>query len=344
MLDADAIFQEIAAQVSIDPDLTVRHPLYPAWPISELVSQRLQNSPREIQAKFLCTQLQAYLHSIYCSRALRPLMAVDAVENTQPVISNNTSHGLDAAFYAQIDRANCSQGYYDLDWIIEGEEEDGMVAVVKDGLRLHLLPTYIHPAYETLDIGDAAAIVLPKNLLTIDRYIAISNYGRVQQLPILHLYFSCPPETAIELITTITSELNALAMPFELQVQIDPELYQQTDGLILQLATADYAKAQPVLSDIYQHHRSHFYDQTPSFTQAVATGVGLCRLPTNKQGILHLWQLVAQSLATSWLLNIIDPAVKLDRLWQTVNAEELEDESRSYQQLISNDNSCLTWL
>jgi hypothetical protein len=325
MLEAHAILQEIATQVAIDPDLTVRHALYPAWPLSKLVSQRLQDGPREIQAKFLCTQLQAYLHSIYGSRAIRPLTGMEPIAETSSVIMNNTCKGIDTAFYAQIDQANCSQSYYDPNWTIEREEDDGIVAVVKDGLRLHLPPQYIDPDYHTLAVGDVAKIVMLKNLLTIDRYIAVSNYGRVDPKSSLTLYFSCPPDTALALIAAITTALNSLKLPFELQVQIDPEQYQQTDSLILQLATADYPAAQTTLQDIYQPHRSHFYDLTPSFTQPLARGVGLTSLTTNEQGIWHLWSTIANSLAESWLLNITEPSRRIDRLWEDLESSEINN-------------------
>jgi hypothetical protein len=318
MLPAQHIFLEIATQLTIDPDLTIRHALYPAWPVPELVSKRLQDSPREIQAKFLGAQLQVYLHRIYFSRAIQKLAATESVVSNAAILTNDTVQGIDTAFYAQIDQANCSQGYADVDWIIEGEEEDGLVAIVKDGLRLHIWPTHICPDYQTLAVGDLATIVMPKNLLTIDRYIAVSNYGRVRQLSLINLYFSCPPAVAIEVIAKITSVLNTLGLPFELQVQLEPHKYQQTDGLILQLSAADYATARMALHEIYHQHQGQFHDQTPSFTTAIATGVGLSHLATNPQGVLQLWQVVAQALAEIWLLKIADDVVKFDRLWQAL--------------------------
>ncbi len=343
---ADTIFQEIADVITIDSKLTIHHPSYPAWSMPELVSNRLQDSPREIQAKFLCTQLQAYLHDIYFSRSLLPLAASTSAATSPLVINNSTIKGIDTAFYAQIDQANCSQGYYDPDWIMEGEEDDGMVAVVKAGLRLHVWPPYIYPDYQTLAGGDRAAIIMPKNLLTIDRYIAVSNYGRVRQQPIIHLYFSCPPDPAIAVINQVTTALNSLELPFELQVQLAPSKYQQTDSLILQLAVADYPTAQPALSKIHGQYRSQFYDQTPSLTQPVATGVGLSTATTDQCGVSQLWQLVAQALAASWLLQTVDTKTKIDRIWQALEQANIGSSvaiANGQRQLTSNLDSYQSW-
>jgi hypothetical protein len=320
---AEVIFQEIADAIIINSNLTIHHPRYPEWSMPELVSNRLQDSPREIQAKFLCTQLQAYLHGIYFSRSLLPVAVLTSDETPCQVINNTTDKGIDTAFYAQIDRANCSQGYYDPDWTIEGDEDDGMVAVVKEGLRLHVWPPYIYPDYQTLAEGDLAAIIMPKNLLTINRYIAISNYGRVRQKPLINLYFSCPPDVAIEIVAQITTKLNSLELPFELQVQLAPNKYQHTDPLILQLAVADYPTAQPALSKIHRQYLSRFYDQTPSLTQPVATGVGLSTLSTDQHRVSQIWQLVAQALSESWLLQIVDTKTKIDRIWQALEQADI---------------------
>jgi hypothetical protein len=320
---ADIIFREIADEIIIKPNLAIHHPRYPEWLVSELVSNRLQDSPREIQAKFLFTQLQDYLHSLYFSRSLLPLETTTNTVIPPPVMTNTTVQGIDPAFYAQIDRANCGQGYYDRDWLIEDEEKDGLVSVIKDGLRLYVWPSYIYPDYQTLAMGDLAAIIMPKNLLTINRYIAVSNYGRVQQQPMINIYFSCPPDVAIEVITQITTALNSLELPFELQVQLEPSKYQQTDSLILQLAVTDYPTAQNALSKIYYPYRSQFHNQIPSFTKPVATGVGLSTAATNQQGISQLWQLVAQALAESWLQQVVEPAMKLNQIWQALESENI---------------------
>jgi HopA1 effector protein family len=325
MRDPHSVFLEIAEQMTLAADLTIAHSHYPAWTVADLLRDRLLASPREIQAKFLCAQLQTYLHCIYFSRSLLPI--ADVVETTAPInlplISNNLMQGVDTAFYAQIDQANCSQGYYDVDWTIAGEEDDGLVAVVKDGLCLHVWPAYLHPDDQTLAVGERAAVVMPKNLLTIDRYIAISNYGRVCQLPVTSLYWSCPALVAIELIKEITTSLNTLRLPFELQVQLALDQYQQTDSLILRLAAVDYGTAQFALSDIYLNHRSQFYDQTPIFTEPVTTGVGFTQLAVDQQGVLQLWQPVAQALSECWLLEITDNAVKLERMLQALTLLDL---------------------
>lgn len=343
---AEDIFHEIANVITIDSKLTIQHSFYPEWSISELMSNRLQDSSREIQAKFLCTQLQSYLHSIYFSRSLLPLATATSDASHPVIIENTTVKGIDTAFYTQVDQANCSQGYYDPGWTIENEEDDGVVAVVKEGLRLHLWPRYIYPDYQTLIEGDLAMIFMPKNLLMIDRYIAISNYGRVRQQPPINLYFSCPLDVTIDAIAQITTELNSLELPFELQIQLTPSKYQQTDPLILQLAAADYPAAQKTLSKIHHQYKSKFYDQTPSFTQPVATGVGLSTVPSDQHGVSQIWQLVAQVLAESWLSQIADPKMKIDRIWQALEQNDIGafmDISNGQHQPTSNSDNYQSW-
>lgn len=319
-VDADLI-QEIAGQIEIGSDLTIQHPQYQEWSIPELVVARIQASPRDTQAKFLCTQLQNFLHCLYFSRSLSPRS--DSLEAPPAIIGNNTLHGIDAAFFARLNRANCSQGYYDHDWQIQCWEDDELVAVVKDGLRLCVSPTYIHPDDQGLGMGDRVAIVMPKNLMTIDRYIAIGSYGRIRQPLVTQLYFHCLPDSAVDLMTQLSTCFDRLAMPFEVQILLDPQAYPRADALIVAWAAADDDIAQPLVDEILAVYQSEFFDPIPAFTQPVARGVGKVVTEQQQDFPQHIWRSISQALAEAWLEDMTDVTVKLNIIRQKLQSINL---------------------
>ncbi len=316
MLDTAALLQDIATQIHIGADFTLRHPDYPDWETAEIVVDRLQASPRETQAKFICTQLQAYLHCIYFSRSLLPLSTTPCSVKSSEAYSNNSSRGIDTAFYDQIEQANCGQGYYDPDWTVQAQLANGRTAVSKEGLCIQVQSDDMYPHQPIAQIGSQVAIKLPKNLSTVDRYIAVGNQGRVYQNPLVYLYFNCPPQTAINLMAQITQIFNQLKLPFELQILLHPEQYPRADALTLKWAAVDYEAADPYLTQMLTTYQAAFYDFIPALSEPVVRGVGKAIVSTGEDFPQQFLRLVAQFLARAWLNGLTDTVDKINMIQQ----------------------------
>ncbi len=255
------ILTEILTGLIIQPDFTISHPDHPDFTVSECIADRLQISAPEIQAKFLIQHLQSYLTGTYFSQVYRQ------PPNLPVGFANDKTD-----FLSRIQAANSSQGYYDWHWSITDLTEDAVV-VVKDGLCLHMPTNCVHTPSGCLEIGEMVGIVMPKNLLMIDRYVAIGNYGRLPAMPITNIYWNYAPDTAIEVFSELITGLNQLAIPFELQIEPDIAVYHRLEPLILGLLRSDYPKAESLLQQIHAVHPTR--SGTPPFTKQLAAGLAV---------------------------------------------------------------------
>jgi HopA1 effector protein family len=263
------ILTEILMGLVIQPNFTISHPDHPDFTVSECVADRLQMSTPEIQAKFLIQHLQSYLTGTYFSQVYRQPSALSAG------FANDKTD-----FLSRIQAANSSQGYYDWHWSITDFTADAVV-VVKDGLRLHMPTNCVHAPSGCLEINEMVGIVMPKNILTIDRYVAIGNYGRLPALPITNIYWNYDPDMAIKAFSKLITGLNQLAIPFELQIEPDIAAYHRLEPLILGLLCSDYPKAEVLLQQIHTAHPTRSptaqaeLPGTPPFTKQLATGLAV---------------------------------------------------------------------
>jgi HopA1 effector protein family len=253
---------EILTGLVIQPDFTISHPQHPDFTVAEMVADRLQASAPEIQTKFLVQHLQSYLMGTYFSQVYR-----EPPEQPQGFAND------DELFLSQIQAANSGHGYYDLNWTLESVEEDQQLAVVKDGLRLYMPSNCVHAPNGELSPGELVAIVMPKNIMTIDRYVAIGNNGRLPELPVTNIYWNSSPADALKVISELTVGLNQLAVPFELQIEPNITAYHRLEPLILGILSSDYPKVEPLLHQIYTDHPTQV--GVPPFAQRLATGVAV---------------------------------------------------------------------
>jgi hypothetical protein len=255
------ILTEILTGLVIQPGFTISHPDHPDFMVSEYIADRLQMSSSEIQAKFLIQHLQSYLIGTYFSQVYR-----------QPPDLPGGFANDKTDFLSRIQAANSSQGYYDWHWSITDITADEVV-VVKDGLCLHMPTNCVHSPTGCLEIDEMVGIVMPKNMLTIDRYVAIGNYGRLPALPITNIYWNYDPDTAIEVFSQLIMGLNQLAIPFELQMESDIAAYHRLEPLILGLLCSDYPKAEALLQQIHAAHPTR--SGVPPFTKQLAAGLAV---------------------------------------------------------------------
>jgi HopA1 effector protein family len=254
------LLTEIISGLKIQPDFTICHPQYPNFAVSPQVASRIQQSTTEIRAKFLTQHLQSYLVGTHFTHLNR--------QSPSQEFANKA-----ATFAKAIDKSNQSQGYYDLDWLLAETTADGLVAVIKDGLKLQVTGDFVYSPQDNPQPGATVAVALPKNLWTVDRYAAIGSYGRPRIAPFTNIYLNYDPDSALQAIEQLTSALNQLALPFELRVETNVENYHRLEPLILILASTDYPRAEPLVRQIIQDCPTRL--ATPILTKKLQPGVAI---------------------------------------------------------------------
>jgi HopA1 effector protein family len=309
----DQILPTLVRDLSIDPDLTIQLAGYEELSAPEAVVERLQMSDRSLQEKFLADRLQEYFLDVFFRQVQQPLIPIQEKPVKVRVFANDNTGSLDSEFYTNLTQANSSLGYYDHGWEVEGFAEDGWVLVVKNHLHLQTPPTHIYPVAAELAVGDKAAIVMPKNVLTVDRYIAISNRGRLKEAPLVNCYFNCPAATASQLMSRLCQVLNQAELVFELEAELNERHYQRIDPVVLRLERDAFGQAQPLLQQVYGEVAGQLRSAVPLLTKAVAKGVGIAEVDSLGLDFgSYCWGAVARGVAKAWHLELTDEAAQLE--------------------------------
>jgi hypothetical protein len=298
-MNTSEVLKYLAQHLSIEPDFTVRLPDGPDFQVAAQIVQRLQASSRDLQASFLQDHLQTFLIDRYFSKSLESTATED--------FANDNGGSIHSDFYQSLEQANPCLGYYDWSWTIKEILEDDWIRVVQDGLHLQMPGTHIYPP-DAREVGDEVAIAMPKNLLTVDRYIMVSDRGRPQNPPIANIYFHIPAATATLLLTQLANGLNQSEVPFEVALLIDEAAYPRSDAAILRIDRSAYALAEAVLRSVYLELKSTTLGPgtagippTPLGTKLLAPGVAVAEVATLEQDFGNVfWGAVAKGLAGAW--------------------------------------------
>jgi HopA1 effector protein family len=255
------ILTEILTGLVIQTDLTISHAQQPDFGVDEAIVDRLADNP-ELKTKFLTQHLQSYLSGTYFSQVYRE------PDNPSEVFAND-----EAIFIGRLRAANCGGGYYDPDWLVRSISPDGHFIAIKDGLSLKMPAQSLYTPNDEILVGELVAAAMPNNLMKTDRYVAIGNAGRLPNAPVTNIYWNCDPQTAIDLVDSITRSLNPLAIPFELQVESSLDSYHRLEPLILGVLCTDYSKVAPLLQQIARCYPTR--NGIPPLTMQLAPGIGV---------------------------------------------------------------------
>ena len=248
---------------------------------------QLQNLPLEIQYVFLSTQLSEFIHSIYFDASLS--IEKKPLKTNYDFIKEAFASEIDWNFYRKLDKNNKGKGWFHPDFRVLNHEDDGSVAAEFQRIILHLKPECHLPfkqKYVTID--EEVNCWLPSSFINKYRYIAngntIGDYpsDKVSQ-PQLFIYFNFTSESAISIMKFVTTELNAIKVPFIFEVMHNPLNYNRYTSGILRLIHYDYQQmVLPILQDIFTKHKTGFKSQVPLFTKKLAPGIGLAEHPCQK--------------------------------------------------------------
>jgi hypothetical protein len=289
--DADSLLnclQEISDNVRIKSQFCIDHPNYQPFELPVEAIERFQSVPTELQEKYLTLQLRNFLYGIYYNGSLKNALALESDSADLKLhqnLENNTVLGVDLAFYERLHASNCGDGYFAPGWTVRGQESDNTLAVYKDGLTLHIdRDRHLQAIEQSASVGDAVAILMPKNFVQNGFYMAVGNAGPNTYPQTVRVYFNLTPEGAVVVMASLTRQLNAIDVPFTFKVLYNPSDYDRYDSGVLYFERSNYETVRQVLEKIYKETQSHFRAEIPFFTKFLAPGLALAEEPDRKFG------------------------------------------------------------
>ncbi|MGL5835003.1 MAG: T3SS effector HopA1 family protein [Waterburya sp.] len=292
--------EDIVNQVQIESNFCIRHPNYQPVELPPPTVERFQKLPTELQSKYLAQILQGFLYGIYYNGSLKKALALDNDLKSSQLyqdLENNTFLGVDLDFYDRLHQSNQGQGYFDPGWQIiaseiESKTEDqteDILVVTKGGLTLHVnVENHLPPEAKNATIGDLVAIRLPKNRVQNGFYMAVGNTGARQTSEqerkdvTVRIYFNLTAEGAIAIMTSLTTQLNSLAIPFSFKALYNSADYGRHDSAVLYFDSRHYEEIKQVLETVYSQQQEHFQPEIPLFTKQLAPGLALAEEPDHK--------------------------------------------------------------
>ncbi|OUL30839.1 hypothetical protein BV378_02915 [Nostoc sp. RF31YmG] len=301
--------QDIVNKIQIESRFCINHPDYKPVELPAETLPRFQQLPSDVQNKYLNAQLSNFLYGIYYNGSLKRALALDGETTNLAVnqnLENNTFLGVDVVFYNRLHESNKGEGYFSPNWLVVKEESDGALAVHKGGLTLHIdRSKHLQPQDEAVTVGNPVAIKLPKNLVQNGFYMAVSNAGSYRGEDIVRVYFNLTTDGAVAVMESLTTQLNAIDLPFNFKALYNPSDYGRYDSAVLYFDKNNYEAVHPILERVYAEHQSHFLPEVPLFTKLIAPGLAIAEEPDQKFGEkesfgMNRCQIIANGLIEAW--------------------------------------------
>jgi hypothetical protein len=334
------VIEDVISHVQILPDFQFSHPCYSPLALEPELFDSLQQLSTQRQDEYLRWRLGSYLFNLYEVKGSTVKLEPKSKAVSLPIQDGpvqNASLGVHSPFYEHLHTQNSGKGYFDPGWFVLRQEQDGLFAVQKNRLTLHVQSDrHLQASEEPVAIGAEVAIHLPSNRIEQGCYVALSNAGPVDldREQIVNVYFNLPPEDLGLLMGSLTIAVNALNIPFTFKVPYDPEECDRPDAGTLSIHKTDYATAYPVLQTLYQSLQPSFRSEVPLFTKCLAPGLALAEQPVDaitpqERFGMHRFQAIAQGLIQAWRQNQDATAARMSYVLQSF-AEHHIDPHRPY--------------
>jgi hypothetical protein len=327
LIHLQSVLEDISRNVQIESNCCVSHPLYGKAELEPEHIDRFQQLPAPLQQRYLSLQLRNFLHGIYfAGTQTAPPPPTNFPSSSAPAeMANNRAWGLDLDFYQGLRQSNRGDGFFDPGWSVVGHI-DGLVAVCKQELTLHVAPDRHLRSGESTELGAIVAVKMPPHRLGDGLYIAVGDAG----LPnagsdsgqdefgsspdydmdcdtdcdagydiCCDIYFNLTANQAATVMAHLTQHLNALEVPFTFKLPYEPIAYDRHDSAILTCHKSDYPLVRPALRSLCAE--ATFAEATPLFTKRLTGGVAVAEEPDEKFSDtdtfgLHRCQLLANGL------------------------------------------------
>ncbi len=324
---------DIVNKIQIKSRFCITHPDYKPLEVPDEALPRFQQLPSDVQNKYLSAQLSNFLYGIYYNGSLKSALALDGETTNLAVnqnLENNTFLGVDVVFYNRLHESNKGEGYFSADWLMLKEEPDGALAVHKGGLTLHIdRSQHLRSPEESITVGNPVAIKLPKNLVQNGFYMAVGNAGSYRGEDIVRVYFNLTTDGAVAVMESLTTQLNAIDLPFNFKALYNPSDYGRHDSSVLYFDKNHYEAVHPILERVYAENQSHFLPEVPLFTKVIAPGLAIAEEPDQKFGEkesfgMNRCQIVANGLIAAWQEDDDSPAGRMAAILSQFSALEID--------------------
>lgn len=210
-------------------------------------------------------------------------------------------------FLAALSAANSGRGTWEPGWTIRRVEDDGRVAVDKDGITFWAFPEGVRVSEGAARPGVVCRVWVGKELrgLLPGFYLAIGDAeGDEEEAGGAHvrLYWHLTRAQAVPFMERVTHELNWAGTPFRVKVLSDPHAYHRADAGVLYLRRRDLDRIGDSIARIYQSVATGLRPEVPMFTRRLAEGLGMADDPAGGLSFgEHRCRLIAEALWRSFV-------------------------------------------
>jgi hypothetical protein len=204
---------------------------------------------------------------------------------------------------AALSAANNGRGTWEPGWTAGAVDEDGRVAVSKDGLTFWAPPQGVRTGRGAPRPGEFCRVLVAKELRNLmpGYYLAIGNGDPADRRdapePLVRLYWHLTARAAVPYVATVTATFNALDVPFRTKVLSDPGTYLRADAGVLYLERRYYPALGDAIQAVHRRIEVDLRPPTPLFARPLAPGLGLAEDPLNGMSFgQHRCRLAAQGL------------------------------------------------
>jgi hypothetical protein len=328
-----AVLDDIAHNIKIQDNFCISHTHHSPLELSETLLKGLPQIPLSEQDRYLRWRFASYLYGIYDDGELQPSAsgAERTTSRSEKLLQNKTV-GIRSEFYHRLQHSNSGKGYFNSGWLLLKESADGLLAVTKDGLTMHVSRDR-HLAETTVNFGDTVSVRLPNNQIEYGCYVAVGNHGPCpnrNEGQNINLYFNVTLEGILDAVHALTATLNELGLPFSFAVPYDLETYEdRCDAGILSIEQQEYAKLQPSLAQFYQTHAHQFRPAVPLFAKVLAPGLGLSEQPLHsfvekESFVMQRLQVLAEGLISAWRQDLKSPEDRKTFILRTLSQYQID--------------------
>jgi hypothetical protein len=186
-------------------------------------------------------------------------------------------------FVAELSAANTGHGFWEDGWQVRAVE-DGYASVFRNNLLVRApLHNCMAESQNRIIPERIVRLKLPKEFLSMSPgfYMALSDrqlrLNDSQHL--VRIYWNLRAEGAVPFIRTATTLLNEAGLPFKVKISHDPALFTRCDAAVVYVLKDNYEMAAEVLERVYGEVRGQLKPATPTYTKALAQGVGCAEDP-----------------------------------------------------------------
>jgi hypothetical protein len=204
-------------------------------------------------------------------------------------------------FTEELSQANTSYGTWQYGWQVQ-EIQGQELAIHKDGITLWTTSKCFIIQDGKVEVGKEGYVWMVKEWreLLPGYYMAFSNapvdYEK-NMTTTIRFYFNMMAAGAVELMRTLTAELNSTDVPFSFKTLNSPTYYTRADAAVLYIDKQYIVKSIGAISRIYHNVKRFLNESTPLFAKRLAPGFSLAEDPGNGESFgQHRCRILAESI------------------------------------------------